>query len=87
MVHWLGLGAFTAVGLGSIPGQGTKILQATQLGQKKKEASIELCWCPVWFDGSPLCLLHIFSIPQSYPFTYRIVIFCVFLELSCWIGN
>ena len=28
MVPWLGLGAFTAVGPGSIPGQGTKIPQA-----------------------------------------------------------
>ena len=26
--QWLRLGAFTAVGQGSIPGQGTKILQA-----------------------------------------------------------
>ena len=29
-VQWLGLSAFPAVALGSIPGQGTKILQATQ---------------------------------------------------------
>ena len=29
-VQWLGLCAFTAVGLGSIPGQGPKILQATK---------------------------------------------------------
>ena len=28
VIQWLGLGTFTAVGLGSIPGQGTKILQA-----------------------------------------------------------
>ena len=34
--QWLGLGAFTAVGWGSIPVWGTKILQATQRGQKKK---------------------------------------------------
>ena len=27
-VQWLGLSAFTAVGLGSIPGQGPKILKA-----------------------------------------------------------
>ena len=27
-VQWLGLGTFTAEGLGSVPGQGTKILQA-----------------------------------------------------------
>ena len=35
-VQWLGLGAFTAMGLGSIPGQGTKIPQAVQHGQKIK---------------------------------------------------
>ena len=36
-VQWLGLGAFMARGLGSIPGEGTKILQAAWQGQKKKE--------------------------------------------------
>ena len=29
-VQWLGLSAFTAEGLGSVPGQGTKILQAVR---------------------------------------------------------
>ena len=33
--QWLGLSTFTAKGLGSIPGQGTKILQAAWHGQKK----------------------------------------------------
>ena len=36
MAQWLGLSAFTAKGLGSIPGWGTKIPQATQGGQKEK---------------------------------------------------
>ena len=36
-VHWLGLHAFTARGLSLTPGQGTKILQATQCGQKKEK--------------------------------------------------
>ena len=36
MVQWLGLGAFTAESLGSIPGRGTKIPQATRHGQKEK---------------------------------------------------
>ena len=36
-VQWLGPGAFTAVVLGSVPGWGTKILQAAWHGQKKKE--------------------------------------------------
>ena len=33
-VQWLGLGAFTAEGAGSIPGQGTKIRQAVRGSQK-----------------------------------------------------
>ena len=38
-VQWLGLHASTAVGWGSILGQGTKIPQAKQRGQKKKKKS------------------------------------------------
>ena len=34
--QWLGLHASTAWGMGPIPGQGTKILQATRRGQKQK---------------------------------------------------
>ena len=37
MVQWLGLCAFTAEGMGSVPGQGTKILQAMQLAAAKKK--------------------------------------------------
>ena len=36
-VQWLGPGAFTAVVVGSVPGWGTKILQAAWHGQKKKK--------------------------------------------------
>ena len=36
-IQWLGLCTFTAVAPGSIPGQGTKITQAVQHSQKKKE--------------------------------------------------
>ena len=36
-VQWLGLGTFTAMGQGSIPGQGTKIPQAARRDQKKKK--------------------------------------------------
>ena len=36
MVQWLGPGAFTAGGPGSIPGQGPKIPQATQHDQQKQ---------------------------------------------------
>ena len=35
-VQWLGLRAFNAMAPNSIPGQGTKILQALQCSQKKK---------------------------------------------------
>ena len=35
--QWLGLGALTAEGPGSIPGRGTKIPQATRCSQKKKK--------------------------------------------------
>ena len=34
LVQWMGLGALTAKGPGSIAGQGTKILHATWHGQK-----------------------------------------------------
>ena len=34
VTQWLGLGAFTAEGQGSIPGQGTKILQAANILKK-----------------------------------------------------
>ena len=36
-VQWLRLHASTTGGMGLIPGQGTKILHATQCGQKKKK--------------------------------------------------
>ena len=37
MVQWLRLGAFTAVGLSSVPGWGTKIPQAVWCSKKKKK--------------------------------------------------
>ena len=37
MVQWLGLCVLTAMGLGSIPDQGAKILQATWHSLKKKD--------------------------------------------------
>ena len=44
-IQWLGLCAFNAKGVGSIPGQGTKILHITWHGQenffKKKEKKKE----------------------------------------------
>ena len=43
-VQWLGLGACTAI-VGSVPGQGNRILQAMQCGQKKKKKKhIMLIW-------------------------------------------
>ena len=41
VVQWLGLGASTAGGLGSIPGWGTKISQATQCSPPKKKNHVE----------------------------------------------
>ena len=38
MAQWLGLCAFTAEDLGSIPGLGTKIPQALRRGQEKKKS-------------------------------------------------
>ena len=38
VVQWLSLGAFTARGLSSIPGQGDKIPQTAQHSQKKKKS-------------------------------------------------
>ena len=40
-VQWLGLGTFTAVALGSIPGWGTKILQDMKHSQKKKKELVK----------------------------------------------
>ena len=37
MFQWLRFHAYTAVGMGSIPGLGTKIPDATQHDQKKKK--------------------------------------------------
>ena len=39
-VQWLGLHASTVGGIGSTPGWGTKILHASQRGQKKKDNSL-----------------------------------------------
>ena len=47
VVQWLGLCAFTTWGLDSIPGRGTKILQAGRCGQKKKKKRIETLSCTV----------------------------------------
>ena len=44
VVQWLGLHAFTAEGVGLIPGWGTKIPQAAWCGQrKKKKKKIYIC--------------------------------------------
>ena len=41
-VQWLGLGTFTAVARGSVPGQETKIPQAVRHSQKKKNGDAKL---------------------------------------------
>ena len=40
-VQWLGLGACTAA-VGSVPGQGDRILQVMQCGQKKKKKHVNM---------------------------------------------
>ena len=42
VVRWLGLCAFAAEDPGSIPGRGTKVLQAVWCVQKKKKKSVDL---------------------------------------------
>ena len=42
MVQWLGLSTLTAEGLGSIPGQRTKISQVSEHGLAKKKKKKEL---------------------------------------------
>ena len=42
VIQWLGLCIPTAEGMGSIPGQGTKIPLVTWYGQKRKERKVEV---------------------------------------------
>ena len=44
VVQWLRLCSSTSGGLGSIPGQGTKIWHATWRGQKKKKKEEDKCY-------------------------------------------
>ena len=48
-IQWLGLGAFTARGLGSIPGQRTKIPRATWHGPIKTEREKDLIKAVIHF--------------------------------------
>ena len=48
MVQGLGLSAFTAKGPGSIPDQGSKILQAVQHSGKKKKKDLGTSLCILW---------------------------------------
>ena len=49
VVQWLRLCAFTAGGVGLIPGQGNKISYAAQPKKKKKLWSVETCKSIVLF--------------------------------------
>ena len=49
-VQWLGPGAFTAMALGSVPGQGTKIPQATWCRQKRKKVKT-LCLKSIHYEA------------------------------------
>ena len=46
VVQWLGFGASTAGGTSSIPGQGTKVPQATRYSQKKKKKNLKYLRAP-----------------------------------------
>ena len=46
VVQWLGLRAFTAKGVGSVPGWEIKILQAMQYGQTEKKKIFSFCYLP-----------------------------------------
>ena len=56
MVQWLELCAVTAEGLGSIPGQGTKILQAVQGAPPKKSNIIFFYLYGLSFQACFSCL-------------------------------
>ena len=62
MVHWLARHAFTAKDPDSIPGWGTKILQATQHSQKRKRAKYHVGLSPhsqaEILPGEPSCDLR-----------------------------
>ena len=74
MVQWLGHGAFTAKGLGSGPGQGTKIPQTTQPGQKKKKKEFRTHFCSEFAAPSmlfislwaPACPSHCCPLSDSF---------------------
>ena len=54
MVQWLRLHAPNAGDMSSIPGYGTKIPYASQLGQKKEKKKSSNLWLPVaesWGEG------------------------------------
>ena len=65
--HWLEIFAFTAVGLGSIPGQGTKMLQASWHGRKINKKLNLQNKCVVL--EQILMVLNILNILQRYEFT------------------
>ena len=46
-IQWLGVFPFTAEGVGSIPGQGTKIPQVAHAAKKKKKCQWDLVTCPL----------------------------------------
>ena len=65
VVKWLGLCAFTAKGLGSIPGRGTKIPQATRRNLKRKKKCKNDPWLvslckdhKLWAGFGPWVVVH-----------------------------
>ena len=70
MVQWFGLSPFSAVAWGSIPGQGNKIPQATQCGQKRGgEGSNYFCTDEMkflWFLSFLSCKLFFIQKDNTY---------------------
>ena len=62
VVQWIRFHAYTAVGMGSIPGLGTKIPDATQHDQKKKKSHVRNVdsplGCCTGLGQSPCIFLH-----------------------------
>ena len=62
-VQWLGLQAFPAEGLGSIPGRGAKILQATGTSKKKEKRYPSVCY---WVKNIYIHIPSIYTFIHSY---------------------
>ena len=84
VVQWLRLCAFTAKGLGSIPGWGTKIPHAVEPGREKKaqdnDCKPQTCSIIIWRLGDykiSICLYNLKSGALIFLFQFHIAVFSV----------